>query len=97
MRFSYSVGRVPLSLLRVSGVVLISRASEVILAMSSGGLDSTSTFSQSIGWSMFHICSASAEELKSACLTARLCSAIRCDSLRLDQQQTSWPGHISLP
>ena len=44
MRFSYSVGRVPLSLLRVSGVVLISRASEVILAMSSGGLDSTSTF-----------------------------------------------------
>ena len=38
-------------------------------------------FAQSAGWLWFHSCSASAEELKSACLTVPLCFSMHCCSL----------------
>ena len=74
-RLSYSVGRVPMSLLRVSSV-LIATASFTSLVVVSHGFDSTLMLDQSIGWLWFRACSTRAEELKSACLTARLCSSI---------------------
>ena len=40
-----------------------------------GVIHNTVVLDQSIGWSFFHACSASAEELKSAILTALLCSS----------------------
>ena len=62
--------------------LFVDRITNMTRVFKSRATSITLTLAQSTGWPDFHACSANADELKLALMTALLCPLMRCSNLR---------------